>query len=137
MRVRLIWCRRAKELFKMSLILKRQEIIDFLEEKGYNDSTTKIVWANIGNARGMQVVLAFNETGIYTILITPLGKIDGEIIVLNKDEIQSVSFKKGLMAYQLKIETADSEVPDFRINKTMIGYKGQKEDLADLLERYQ
>ena len=120
----------------MGLILKLEEIVSFLKEKAVFDGTEKIIWTNISSAQGAYVVVVFNKSGILTLPITPMGKIEGDIIIIPQEEIQSVTFKKGLLAYKMVVTTKDNEVPDFRVNKTMIGYGAQRKELGSLLEKY-
>ena len=120
----------------MGLILKREEIVSFLQENTAYDGTEKIIWANIGSTGGSQVVVVFNELGILTLPITPMGKIQGDIIIIPQEDIKSVTFKKGLLAYKMIVDTKESEVPNFRVNKTMIGYNAHKKELVSLLEIY-
>ncbi|MDG4966813.1 hypothetical protein OGZ37_09540 [Lactococcus lactis] len=120
----------------MSLVLRREQIVSFLKEKIVYDGTEKIIWANIGSAKGPHAVIVFNDIGILTLPITPLGKIQGEIIIIPKEAIKSVTFKKGLLSYKMSVNTRDSEVPNFRISKIMIGYSEQKTELDTLLKIY-
>lgn len=120
----------------MGLILKREEIVSFLQENAAYDGTEKIIWANIGSATGSQVVVVFNELGILTLPITSMGRIQGDIIIIPQEDIKSVTFKKGLLAYKVIVDTKDNEVPNFRVNKIMVGYTAQKKELGSLLEIY-
>lgn len=120
----------------MGLFLKREEIIDFIKSNSLYDGTEKVIWANLNSSRGAPVVVIFNEAGILTLPITSMGKIQGDIITVAKEDIQSVTFKKGLMAYKIIVKTKDNEVPNFRVNKVMLGYGEQKEELERLLKMY-
>lgn len=82
------------------------------------------------------VILIFNETGIITLPVTPLGKIDGNIIIAENSEIERINFKKSLTSYKLTIDSSDDNIPDFRVNKIMIGYKEHREELASLVSKY-
>lgn len=119
----------------MGLILKREEVIHFLKENDCCDGTENIVWANIKDAQGPMVVLVFNETGILTLPITPLGKIEGDIIIVRRSEIKNITFKKGIIAHKIKVESSESVVPTFRVNKMMIGYKKQGEELDAIISQ--
>jgi hypothetical protein len=120
----------------MDLFLKREEITSFLKEKKLYDGTEKIIWANISNAQGPMVVLVFNRNGVLTLPITPMGKIKGDIIVTGGSEIDSIKFKKGLIAYKLYIDSSTMDIPVFRVNKMMLGYANHKKELAMLLNQY-
>lgn len=120
----------------MGLILKREEILDFLKENKLTDGTENIIWANVNNAQGPMVVLIFNNTGIITLPITPLGKIEGDIIMIENSDVTSVNFKKNLLTYKLTIDGSNGDSLSFRINKLMVGYKNQGEELATLIKKY-
>lgn len=120
----------------MGLVLKREKIISFLKEKNCFDGSEKIIWANVKNAQSAYVVLVFNKTGCLTLPITPLGKIEGNIIYAESSDIKSITFKKGLIAYKLTIDSTTSDIPPFRVNKIMVGYIQQREELAELLSQY-
>ena len=120
----------------MGLILKREEIISFLKENKLYDGTEKIIWANIENAQGPMVILTFNETGIITLPITSFGNIEGNIIIAENSEIKHIVFKKSLMFYKLTIDSSSDDIPEFRVNKIMIGYKEHREELATLVSKY-
>lgn len=81
-------------------------------------------------------IIVFTEKGIASQPITPMGKLSGDIIMADTEELSNVCFKKGMFGYSLKFDVVDADVPKFLVHKNMIGYKGQKEDLEALLERY-
>lgn len=124
----------------MGLVLERREIIEFFEEKGFSDGNDLVIWAVVNEAPALYgatgnqyYILVFNSKGVFGLPVTAQGKLSGDVIA---EEVLDISFKKSFLgAYKLSLKLESGEVK-FRVNKVMIGYKGQKEDLEKILEKY-
>ena len=120
----------------MGFMLKRNDLITFIKDRKYYDGSEIVLWGNVKNTRGAFVVLIFNQTGLLTLSITPSGKIEDSILITEHHEIRSVRFKKGILSYKLMVDSVTDDVPPFHVNKMMIGYKPQQEELDRLLNKY-
>ncbi|QIK69355.1 hypothetical protein G7062_03170 [Erysipelothrix sp. HDW6C] len=123
----------------MGLLLKRDDITDFLDANDIYDHDEIIVWSKIGNVTGPYAVLVFNSLGFFTLPITPAGRIEGSIIQLESDMLDWVELRKKLLSYRLILHAKDPdiEIPPFHINKLMIGYRDQAMEIRKIIERFQ
>ena len=111
-------------------ILKKTDIENFLKEDNLYDEDSDFIWATKGS---LYFIVAFVEKGIVLLPIGALGDLTGDISLLEKQDIKSVEFKKKLLGYKLIISDSNSDSFSFVVRPFMIGYKGQKESIANII----
>ncbi|WP_455717313.1 hypothetical protein [Anaerosporobacter sp.] len=78
-------------------------------------------------------ILHFTNQEIVVIGVDSItGKMRPEHTIIARNQINKIQFKKGLIAFNLIIESA-AGIMKYRINKTMVGAKWQKENLQNIL----
>ncbi|MBC6311014.1 hypothetical protein HCJ66_15920 [Listeria sp. FSL L7-1582] len=83
-------------------------------------------------------VLQMNDTEIIVIPVSnTTGKImEGDFLVIPKDEIESVKFKKGMLGFTLEIVTSKGELK-FKVRKAMLGASWHKDNLGNVLTKFE
>lgn len=78
-------------------------------------------------------ILHFTNQGIVVIGVDSFtGKLRPEHTILTKEQIMKVQLKKGLIAFNIVIESEVGTMK-YRINKTMVGAKWQRDNLQNIL----
>ncbi|UJF15549.1 hypothetical protein LZ578_11390 [Jeotgalibaca sp. MA1X17-3] len=140
----------------MGLVLKEEDIKEYLQEKGLLNSFTKdtIVYAQIMPSAGQfflfgaytQLVkgdyfaMCLDEKQIVLIQLNKLsGKINRKIepILLPFEEIKSVHIKNGILMYTITLFGEKGEEVPLKLSKTSIGMAWHKNHLENVLKRLQ
>ena len=67
------------------------------------------------------------------IAVDNMGRLRPEHIWLEKEDVQSVSIKKGLINYDININTANGDIK-YRLNKIMAGSSFHKKNVTNVVE---
>lgn len=78
-------------------------------------------------------ILNVSQEGLMIIAVDNMGRIRPEHIWLEKEDVQSVSIKKGLINYDININTANGDIR-YRLNKIMIGSSFHKKNVTNVVE---
>ncbi|EGO6608538.1 hypothetical protein GWG83_001578 [Enterococcus faecalis] len=116
-------------------LLKQTDIKDFLKSYNLLDSNTYFVWGTVGNS---YFIISFCDKGICLLPVAFSGNLSGEIHLLEKKDIEILDMKKKIFSYKLIIKPKDIDLEqiNFTIRPFMIGYKGQKENIENILKIY-
>lgn len=112
--------------------LSKSDIEKFLTEKNLFDEDTDFIWVTSGNS---YFIISFCKNGLALVPITPLGDFRGDIDLLEKENIDTIEFKKKILGYKLKITAINSEKYSFVVRPFMISYKGQKESIKNIMRK--
>lgn len=75
----------------IAMILKKEEIEAFLKRHDLFEEDTHFVWATV---RGAYFIVAMDASKLMLLPITPMGKISGEIHLLEQKDIEKIEIKK-------------------------------------------
>lgn len=112
------------------MVLKKQDTSDFLEGNDLLQEDTHFIWATM---KKNYFILAIDKSRVMILPITPLGKISGEIHLLNDSDIEKQEFKKSIFGYKFIVKTFDNKLLKFVVRPFMIGYKVQTDELRAIL----
>lgn len=140
----------------MGLILKEEDIIEYLQENKLLNLSTKhtIVYAQI-----MPSVGQFFLFGAYAqlvkgdyfamcldeeqVILIPLSKVSGKInrkvepIMIPFEDIERVHIKKGVLMYTITLFGKEGEEVPLKLSKQSIGMAWHKNHIENVLERLQ
>ena len=131
------------------LLLKEEMVTDYVNEKGLiSDEKGIAVWGQImpkltdhmigGLFSSLQVQYNVLYVTNSKLIIIPINNVTGKIVeenhvILTKEEITSVNWRKKLFGYELYLESIHG-ILTFKVNKFMIGAKWHKENLDQFIK---
>lgn len=127
--------------------ITEQNITDYMEAVGKTAGSNGSVWVvkmpsviNLAVFGPMATVfdmqyniLNVSQEGIMLIAVDNMGRLRPEHIWLEKEDVQSVSIKKGLINYDININTANGDIK-YRLNKIMAGSSFHKKNVTNVVE---
>ena len=138
----------------MALILKEEDVKEYLEKEGMLNSFTEdtIVYAQILPSTAQFFILGASAQlvkGNYfamcidknQIILIQLSKITGKInqkvepMIIPFDEINSVHIKDGLLLYTITFQGEEGEKLSLKLSKKAVGMQWHKNNLEPVLQR--
>lgn len=137
----------------MSLVLKKEDVVEYLEEKGLLNSFTKetIVYAQIMPStaqvfllgayaqlvKGNYFAMCIDEKRVILIQLSKVsGKINRKVdpMFIPFEEIEDVKIKNGILMYTVTIQGEGQELP-LKLSKKALGMKWHVANLEHVLTR--
>lgn len=126
----------------MSLLLKEQDVLNYSKNNRltYKEGTSiiaiKMSWFNVYNMQ--YIMLNFNDDGITMIGMNNItGKLEeNNFLVINKNDIQNIEFKKRILCYKMILNTTDTKYV-YRINKKILGAKFHSTNFKRILAYFE